>query len=103
MFRRGGLCTTHNIVGTRGVKQTKSWKQRKNGTFGYITSKRVFYTCMLEGLKKSALETDAASSNSETDGAAVNGTKSNYFSVGLSFNLMNDVTRKDESESPPPD
>ena len=49
------------------------------------------------------LETGAASCNSETDGAADNGTKSNYFSGGLSFNLMNDVTRKDESESPPPD
>ena len=104
LFKRGGLCTTHNVVGIRSTKQTKSWKQKKDGTFGYITSKKIVYTCRLEDSDiRPALELSAALPDSETDGVASNGTISKYISEGLSSNFENVDYRKKSSESPPPD
>ena len=101
VFRKGGLCTTHNIVGTRSIRQTKSWKKKKNGTYGYITNKKVIYTCELEGWNDSLLDTGTAD-NSGPDGAANNGLKSNYISAGIPFNRSS-LEMKNDSESPPPD
>ena len=48
VFKRGGLCKTHGVMGRRNVKSKQVWKRKKDGTYGWITSKKVEYEC--EGL-----------------------------------------------------
>ena len=45
VFKRGGLCKTHGVMGHRNVKSKQVWKRKKDGTYGWITSKKVEYEC----------------------------------------------------------
>ena len=99
-YKRGGMCTTHNRVGTRSIKQTKCWKQKKDGSFGYITSKKVIYSCESNEMRKPVIP--ASCENSETDGDPNNGSNSDVL-LGLSSDLEIGLPYRNESESSPPD
>ena len=99
-FKRGGMCSTHNRVGTRSIKQTKCWKKKKDGSFGYITSKKVVYTCEFNEMRKPVIPVSCVIS--ETDGDPNNGSNSDAL-LGLSSDLEVELTDRKMSESLPPD
>ena len=37
------MCILHGSVGRRILKNMQAWKKKKDGTYGYITSKKVLY------------------------------------------------------------
>ena len=99
-YKRGGWCNVHNKVGIKSIRQSKCWKKKKDGSFGYVTSKKVEYKCESTTMRKPALPT--GSSISETDGVQNNG--SNYtISTGLSSTLEVELSARIKSESIPPD
>ena len=99
-FQRGGMCSTHNRVGTRSIKQTKCWKKKKDGSFGYITSKKVVYTCEFNEMRKPVIPVSCVIS--ETDGDPNNGSNSDAL-LGLSSDLEVELSDRKMSESLPPD
>ena len=98
-YKRGGMCNIHNKVGTRSIIQTKSWKKKKDGSFGYVTSKKVSYSCESDGLRKIVVPSCIIS---ETDGGPNNGSNSDAV-LGLSSDLEIELTDRNMSESLPPD
>ena len=40
------MCILHGSVGRRILKSKQAWKKKKDGTYGYITSKKVLYECV---------------------------------------------------------
>ena len=42
-FKRG-ICTVHNIKGTKVITKSKKWTRRKND-YGWVTSQKTTYTC----------------------------------------------------------
>ena len=101
-FKRGGMCNIHKIVGTKKTRTSKSWKQRRDGTFGYVTSKKIEYTCELSNQKKPAAFLGASCEFPETEGVTNNG-RNDKLLLGLSSTLEGDVISQEESESKPPD
>ena len=101
-FKRGGMCIIHKTVGTRNTRTTKSWKQRKDGSFGYVTSKKIVYTCKFSNQSKPVAFLGAGCKLPETDGVTNNGSNNDLL-WGLSSTLGGEVIKKDESESKPPD
>ena len=45
VFKRGGWCTTHSVAGRRIIKNGRVWKPKKDGTYGYVSQKKVSYIC----------------------------------------------------------
>ena len=41
-----GWCKIHLIYGKKTVQNVSKWTQKKNGLFGYVTSKKTSYQCM---------------------------------------------------------
>ena len=101
-FKRGGMCNLHQIVGTRSTRTSKSWKKKKDGSFGYVTSKKVEYTCKFSNQSNPVNIMGAGFKIPEPDGVMNNGRNYEH-SPGLSTNLDGDVNKKDESERKPPD
>ena len=46
-FKRGGMCVTHNVKGSKIPGSRKAWAKRKDGTFGWIYKKTIKYVCSL--------------------------------------------------------
>ena len=44
-FRKGGYCNLHGTLGTKYWMKKKTWKKRRDGTFGYHHSRTVAYRC----------------------------------------------------------
>ena len=101
-FKRGGMCCIHNVVGTRSSKTSMSWKRKKDGTYGYMTSKKIEYTCSYSNKRKPVLSEGAGYRISGTDGVSSNGINKEFLRE-LSFSIEGDVTKLEESESNPPD
>ena len=98
-FKRGGMCIIHKKVGIKSIKQTRSWKKKKDGSFGYITSKKVSYSCESNELRKLLTPSCIIS---ETDGGPNNGSNSDDV-LGLSSDLEVETKDRNKSESLPPD
>ena len=47
VFKRGGLCKIHGIVGQKDTRSGKKWGAKKNGIFGWVTSKSTVYICKM--------------------------------------------------------
>ena len=90
-------CALHTIELEPGPK---SWKKKKDGSFGYITSKKVIYSCESDELRKPVIP--ASCVISETDGDQNNGSNSDVF-LGLSSDLEIELPDRNKSESSPPD
>ena len=44
-FKRGGICKVHNTQGSKYWIPTKTWKKKSNGSYGYVSGRRVGYRC----------------------------------------------------------
>ena len=53
VFKRGGLCVNHGVVGTRYKENSKEWTKKKNGIYGWVTRTRIKYVCHFDGGAKS--------------------------------------------------
>ena len=96
------MCNIHKIVGTKNTRTTKSWKQRKYGSFGYVTSKKIEYTCKFSNLSEPVATMGASCNFPETDGVKNNGCKDTLWR-GLSTTFGGDDYKLEESKSKPPD
>ena len=96
------MCNIHKIVGTKSTRTSKSWKQKKDGSFGYVTSKKIEYACKFSNQRVPVTTMGAGYKFPETDGVVNNG-RNNELSPGLSTNLEGDVNKMEKSESKPPD
>ena len=65
MFKRGGMCSTHGIIGTKFMVTRKVWTKLKNGMFGYKNSKVVKYKC--KHVSEKRMVTNTIDLNIETD------------------------------------
>ena len=52
-FKRGGMCISHRIVGTKYVETWKEWTKMKNGLYGYVNRRKTKYVCRFRGGVKS--------------------------------------------------
>ena len=48
-FKRGGLCTIHDVLGTKNTTVWKEWMKKKNGLFGFVKKQRTDYVCHFSG------------------------------------------------------
>ena len=53
VFKRGGKCINHGIMGEKIVETTKIWDKKKNGMFGWKTRMKTKYVCHFKGVVKS--------------------------------------------------
>ena len=60
VYKRGGLCTRHNVKGTKVLKVTRVWDKLKNGLYGYRTVRRMTYQCTSEQFGGDYLSTTTA-------------------------------------------
>ena len=50
VFKRGGKCFTHGVVGKKLVDTTKVWAKKKNGVYGWKVRSKTTYVCQFEGV-----------------------------------------------------
>ena len=48
-FKRGGICTKHNLLGTKKTIIWKEWTKLKTGLFGYVRKQKTEYVCQYYG------------------------------------------------------
>ena len=44
-YKRGGYCRLHKMQGERGLQVSKKWGLLKSGLHGYVTTRKVTWTC----------------------------------------------------------
>ena len=71
VFKRGGLCKIHGIVGQKVTRSGKKWVAKKNGIFGSVTSKSTVYIC-----KMGKISNSLTTFNPDSDGTAYTAQKS---------------------------
>ena len=53
VFKRGGRCVNHDMMGEKIVETSKVWDKKKNGMFGWKTRMKTRYVCRYEGVATS--------------------------------------------------
>ena len=71
VFKRGGLCKIHGIVGQTVKRSGKKWVAKKNGIFGWFMSKSTVYIC-----KMGKISNSLTTFNPDSDGTAYTAQKS---------------------------
>ena len=74
MFKRGGKCATHGVVGKKLVDTSKTWDKKKNDIYGWKVRSKTTYVCQFEGVVMSNVCFD------DDRGCGVGVTKSNSMS-----------------------
>ena len=47
VFKRGGLCVKHGVMGAKNMQTSKEWSKKENGIYGWLTRTKVKYVlCM---------------------------------------------------------
>ena len=90
VFKRGGKCVQHDVVGKKRVKSTRIWDKNKNGIFGWKTRTKTTYVCRFEGVATpnvcidgtSDCQEGVAKSNSMSRGYGMETTMSNNTAQG---------------------
>ena len=58
VFKRGGKCVTHGLVGKKKVNTAKTLDKKKNGFFGWIVKTKTTYVCCYRGVAVSNVCSD---------------------------------------------
>ena len=45
VFKRGGMCVTHEMQGVKDVTKWQEWELKKNGMYGYLSKQKTMYRC----------------------------------------------------------
>ena len=53
VFKRGGRCVNHDMIGEKIVETSKVWDKKKNGMFGWKTRTKTKYVCHYKGVATS--------------------------------------------------
>ena len=91
VFKRGGRCVNHGMMGEKIVETSKVWDKKKNGMFGWKTRMKTKYVCRYEGVVtsnvsetsvKDCQEEGVAKSNSMSGGEGMESTRMRNTALG---------------------
>ena len=90
VFKRGGMCVNHGVMGQKFTEKTQSWGKKKNGLFGWRYGSRTKYVCQFNKGAESnrSMSVDDShfrgvpKSNMSSDGKGVEGCLTGLIALG---------------------